>query len=169
MVLLAVSVLYEELSRSENAKLGCIITSMSDNAKQWLTAGEAGRILHMSERQVNRYGAGENARLTTNRAGRRVLYLASDVYELADELRVDIKPAPQRTAMIPPEMVQYMQDQANLMRQQGETQASIDRRLAEIEQRLAQSSTLSIPRWIQVAIVVIVVLAAASLVVQFLR
>ena len=136
-----------------------------DTQKQWLTAGEAGRILHMSERQVNRYGSGEKPRLTTNRAGRRVLYLASDVYDLAEELRVDIRPAPQKTtALMPPELVQYIQDQAEQMRQQGETQASIDRRLAEIEQRLAQPSGLVIPLWLKVAIGVLVVLAVAILI-----
>ena len=141
-----------------------------DTQKQWLTGGEAGRILHMSERQVNRYGSGEKPRLTTNRAGRRVLYLASDVYDLAEELRVDIRPAPQRsTALMPPEMVQYIQDQAELMRQQGETQASIDRRLAEIEQRLAQPSGLVIPLWLKVAIGVLVVLAVAILIAVLLR
>lgn len=141
-----------------------------DTQKQWLTAGEAGRILHMSERQVNRYGSGEKPRLTTNRAGRRVLYLASDVYDLAEELRVDIRPAPQRTtALMPPELVQYIQDQAEQMRQQGETQASIDRRLAEIEQRLAQPSGLAIPLWLKVAIGVLVVLAVAILIAVLLR
>lgn len=141
-----------------------------DTQKQWLTAGEAGRILHMSERQVNRYGSGDKPRLTTNRAGRRVLYLASDVYDLAEELRVDIRPAPQRsTALMPPELVQYIQDQAELMRQQGETQASIDRRLAEIEQRLAQPSGLVVPLWLKVAIGVLVVLAVAILLAVLLR
>lgn len=141
-----------------------------DTQKQWLTAGEAARILHMSERQVNRYGSGDKPRLTTNRAGRRVLYLASDVYDLAEELRVDIRPAPQRsTALMPPELVQYIQDQAELMRQQGETQASIDRRLAEIEQRLAQPSGLVIPLWLKVAIGVLVVLAVAILLAVLLR
>ena len=139
-----------------------------DKQKQWLTAGEAGRILHMSERQVNRYGSGETPPLTTNRAGRRVLYLATDVYELADKLRVDIKPAPQKTALIPPEMVRYMQEQGDMMRHHGETQASIDRRLAEIESRLAQPPKLVIPVWIKVAIVVLVVLAVAILVAQFI-
>ena len=143
-----------------------------DTQKKWLTAGEAGRILHMSERQVNRYGAEpkDNPRLTTNRAGRRVLYLASDVYALADELRVDIRPAPQRTtALMPPEMIRHLQEQAEMMRAQGETQASIDRRLAEIERRLAQPSTPTIPRWIQVAIVLLVVLAVAILLALFVR
>ena len=143
---------------------------MNDLTKKlWLTAGEAARILHMSERQVNRYGSGEAPRLTTNRAGRRVLYLASDVYELADELRVDIKPAPQKTALIPPEVVRYMQDQADMMRQQGETQASIDRRLAEIEQRISIVGTPVIPIWIQIAIIVLVVLAVAILIAQLIR
>ena len=85
---------------------------------------EAGRILHLSERQVNRYGLDENPRLTTNRAGRRVLYLASDVYNLADELRGNIKRAPQRTALMPREPVCHLQEQAEMMRQSGATQAS---------------------------------------------
>src|SRR5689334_17433260 len=129
-----------------------------DTSKTWLTAGEAGRILHMSERQVNRYGSADEPRLKTNRAGRRALYWASDVYELAEELRVDIKPAPARQALLPPEVVQHLQTQGEIMRQSGETQASIDRRLAEIERALAQPSAPVVPRWIQVAIIVLVVL-----------
>jgi hypothetical protein len=140
-----------------------------DKQKQWLTAGEASRILHMSERQVNRYGSEPkgNPRLRTNRAGRRVLYLAEDVYGLADELRVDIKPAPQQrsTALMPPELMRYLQEQEAQMRRQGETQESIDRRLAEIERRLSEPPSpqpvpqVVIPTWLQAAIVVLVVLA----------
>lgn len=147
-----------------------------DKQKQWLTAGESARILHMSERQVNRYGSEPkgNPRLRTNRAGRRVLYLAEDVYSLADELRVDIRPVPQQrtTALMPPEVMRYMQEQAEMMRQQGETQASIDRRLAEIERRLSEPTpppAPAIPLWIQVLLVVLVVLVVIILGLQFAR
>jgi hypothetical protein len=143
---------------------------MSNDDKTWLTAGEAARILHMSERQVNRYGSGSDARLQTSRAGRRVLYLASDVYDLANELRVDIRPAPQRsTAMIPPEMVRHMQEQAEQMRQQGETQASIDRRLAEIESQLSKPQVVEIPRWLTILVIVLVVLVILGIVLPFFR
>lgn len=140
-----------------------------DTQKQWLTAGEAGRILHMSERQVNRYGSGEKPRLTTNRAGRRVLYLASDVYDLAEELRVDIRPAPQKTtALMPPELVQYIQDQAEQMRQQGETQTSIDRRLAEIERQIADTSTAKLLRRVLWGLAIVGVLVVLAILLQVL-
>jgi hypothetical protein len=62
------------------------------NDETWLTAAQAAKILRVTERQVNRYGA--DGRLRTQRAGRRVSYLASDVARLADELQVDKRPLP---------------------------------------------------------------------------
>lgn len=139
---------------------------MTNHDEQWLTAGEAARILHMSERQVNRYGTSGQIRI--RRAGRRVLYHPADVSRLADELRVDIRPAPQRTtAVMPPELVRYLQEQADLMRQQGETQATIDRRLEAIERRLAEPAQVTIGRrmlTILVALVIAVAIIAALVV-----
>jgi hypothetical protein len=136
---------------------------MTNNDEHWLTAGEAARLLHMSERQAHRYG--QSGRIRIRKAGRRVLYLASDVTSLADELRVDIKPAPaQRGALLPPEMVRYLQEQEERMRQQGETQATIDRRLEAIEQRLGQPQTAQIPLWLVIVLVVLVVLSVAIVV-----
>ena len=138
-------------------ELGAIIAAMTNNDQQWLTAGEAARILHLSERQVNRYGA--TGQIKTRRAGRRVLYHPGDVTRLADELRVDIRPAPQRsTAMISPELARYLQEQEAAMRQQGETQVSIDRRLAEIERRLQEPARLVLPTWLVALLAVLVVL-----------
>ncbi len=49
---------------------------------------EAAAILRISPRQVNRYGHGDDARLRTRRAGRRILYHREDVLTLADDLDV---------------------------------------------------------------------------------
>ena len=116
---------------------------MSNNDTQWLTAADAGKILRVTSRQVHRYA--EQGQLVTRRAGRRVLFSAESVAQLADELAVDVRPAPsQRQDLIPPEMVRYLQEQAEQMRQQGETQQSIDRRLAEIERQQQQT-----PPWVR--------------------
>jgi hypothetical protein len=141
---------------------------MSSDGENWLTAAEAARILHMSDRQVNRYGA--EGKIRTRRAGRRVLYLASDVGMLADELRVDIRPAPQRSsALLPPELVRHLQEQADLMRQQGETQASIDRRLAEIERQLQTLPRMVLPTWLIGLIAVLVVLSVIIVILLVIR
>jgi len=137
------------------------------SSEEWIPASDAARILHMSERQVNRYGA--DGKIHTRRAGRRVLYLADDVTSLADELRVDIRPAPASRAMIPPELARYIQEQGDLMRAQGESQASIDRRLEAIERRLAEPAQLDVPRWLLFFLAAVVVLLVVLVVLFAMR
>ncbi len=58
------------------------------NDQQWLTAADAAKVLKVTTRQVHRYA--EHGRLVTRRAGRRVLFSAASVAQLADDLAVDI-------------------------------------------------------------------------------
>lgn len=133
------------------------------NDQQWLTAADAAKVLKVTTRQVHRYA--EHGQLVTRRAGRRVLFSAASVAQLADDLAVDIRPSAQRQELLPPEMVRYLQDQAELMRAQGETQQSIDRRLAEIERKLTQPARVPpIVIYLLVAIVVLVGIAILVLV-----
>ena len=107
------------------------------NEETWLTAADAAKVLRVTPRQVHRYA--EHGQLVTRRAGRRTLFSAASVAQLADDLAVDIRPpAAQSRDLIPSELVEYMRQQAELMRQQGESQASIDRRLAAIEQQVSR-------------------------------
>jgi len=99
------------------------------NDETWLTAAQAAKILRVTERQVNRYGA--DGRLRTQRAGRRVSYLASDVARLADELQVDKRPLPVPRqqgdgALISPQMARYIQEQSEAQkRTRNSTPSSI--------------------------------------------
>ena len=52
---------------------------MSDHEHQYITVEQASEILHITTRQVNRYGSGEQPRLRTKRDGKRVLYHRADV------------------------------------------------------------------------------------------
>lgn len=133
---------------------------------EWLTVHDAAAILRVSTRQVHRYA--EESRLVTRRAGRRVLFNRASVVKLADDLAVDIRPAAQTRDLISPELARYLSEQAEQMRQQGETQASIDRRLAEIERRLAQPPP-NTPRWLVGLLVAILVVALAIFIVVILR
>lgn len=58
------------------------------NDQQWLTAADAAKVLKVTTRQVHRYA--EHGQLVTRRAGRRVLFSAASVAQLADDLAVDI-------------------------------------------------------------------------------
>ncbi len=64
----------------------------------------------MTARAVNRYG--NDGRLQTRRAGRRVLYLRSDVEALAAELGVALRPAPRPRAELVPvgQMLDYLRE-----------------------------------------------------------
>jgi DNA-binding transcriptional MerR regulator len=135
------------------------------NDQQWLTAADAAKVLKVTTRQVHRYA--EHGQLVTRRAGRRVLFSAASVAQLADDLAVDIRPSPQRQELLPPEMVRYLQEQAELMRQQGETQSSIDRRLAEIERKL--SAPARVPPLVICLLAAIVLLVAVAIVVLVFR
>ena len=133
----------------------------------WLTAADAAKVLRVSQRQVHRYG--EARQLVTRRAGRRTLFSAASVAQLADDLAVDIRPAAQSRELMTPELARYLTEQADLMRQQGETQASIDRRLAAIEQRLSTPPAAQLPRVVIYLLIALVVLVALGLVLIFVR
>jgi hypothetical protein len=64
----------------------------SEVQDEWMPVEEAASLLHVTTRQVNRYGAGEAPKLRTKRVSRRVLYHRQDVFDLAQELNVDYKP-----------------------------------------------------------------------------
>lgn len=133
----------------------------------WLTAADAAQVLRVSTRQVHRYA--ETGQLVTRRAGRRVLFSAASVAQLADDLAVDIRPAAQTRELMPPEMVRYLQEQGEMMRQQGETQATIDRRLAAIEAQMQQPLQTILPSWVVGLLIAIAVLLVAVLIVLIMR
>lgn len=59
---------------------------MTTEYEEWLTVEQAGEILELGPRMVNRYGNAPYNRLRTQRIGRRVLYHRDDVQALAEEL-----------------------------------------------------------------------------------
>src|SRR5438128_2193501 len=105
------------------------IAAMSEPVK-WLTVNEAAAILRMTPRQVNRYG--NTGRIRTRRAGRRVLYHNIDVEQLADELRVDERPATQPTSLAAPlaSLTEQLRDRDQ---QLAEAQHRLEERLDRIE------------------------------------
>lgn len=139
------------------------------NDETWLTAADAGKVLRVTPRQVHRYA--EQGQLVTRRAGRRTLFSAASVAQLADDLAVDIRPpAAQSRDLIPAELIEYMRQQAELMRQQGESQASIDRRLAAIEQQVSKPpAPAQFPPIVLGLLVGLVVLVAVLVVVLIWR
>ena len=129
---------------------------MSDK-QNWLTAAQAAQVLKVTQRQINRYGA--LGRLNTKRVGRRVLYLASDVAQLADDLQVDTRPLPaprsEGGALLPPELVRHLADEAESRRRMGE-------RLDRIEQQIAEPARLALPRWLLIIIALAIVALFAT-------
>jgi hypothetical protein len=128
------------------------------NDETWLTAAQAAKILRVTERQVNRYGA--EGRLRTQRAGRRVSYLAADVARLADELQVDKRPLPVPRqhgdgSLISPQMARYIQEQS-------EAQRATANRLEGIERRLSEPARLALPRWLIIGAAILVVLVVLT-------
>ena len=140
---------------------------MNDDTVQWITAADAAKVLRVSQRQVHRYG--EARQLVTRRAGRRTLFSAASVAQLADDLAVDIRPATQTRELMTPELARYLAEQAELMRQQGETHVRIDRRLAAIEQRLNTPPAAQLPRVVIYLLAALVLLVAVGLVLIFMR
>ena len=156
------------------------------NDERWITVTEAAEILRMTPRQVNRYG-NEN-RLHTKRAGRRVLYLLSDVTALADELQVDIRPAPAQSALARPveevrdylqKLVEAQQELERLIRIPNPTGPSkeelrdllrevlaeqeAERQRVEQEQEALRSPAKRQIPWLTVLIVVLLVIILAVL------
>jgi hypothetical protein len=114
---------------------------MSNDQDNWITVTEAAGILRMTPRQVNRYG--NLGRLRTRRAGRRILYLASDVATLADELRVDIRPEPTTSLAVPlRELLEHLQARD---RQLEDAQQRVEEALARIERQTSQPRQLRDP------------------------
>jgi len=126
---------------------------MSDK-QNWLTAGDAAKVLRVSQRQVHYYG--EHGKLVTRRAGRRVLFSAESVASLADELSVDYKPTPPPSRELAP-----LIDTLDQLRQRDqeftEGQRRIEDRLTRIEQRTDP------PRWLVVTIAVIAIVSIITL------
>ena len=137
---------------------------MTNHDTQWLTAADAATILRVTSRQVHRYA--EQGQLVTRRAGRRVLFSAESVAKLADNLAVDVRPSAARQDMIPAELMNYLREQADLMRRQGESTAGIERQIAELRRDMSQT-----PRWastlIYLLVAIVVLVAIAVLVVLF--
>jgi hypothetical protein len=82
-----------------------------DQEYEYIPVETAADILKMSPRMVNKYG--NDGRLRTKKAGRRVLYVRTDVETLADELGVDLRPPPKapRADLVPVgEMMDYIRD-----------------------------------------------------------
>lgn len=125
--------------------------------QNWLTAAQAAQVLKVTQRQVNRYGA--LGRLSTKRVGRRVLYLASDVAQLADDLQVDTRPLPAPRsdggALLPPELVRHLADEAESRRRMGE-------RLDRIERQIGEPARLALPRWLLIIIALAIVALFAT-------
>ncbi len=130
---------------------------MSDET--WLTAADAAKILRVTERQVNRYGA--DGRLRTQRTGRRVTYLASDVAHLADTLQVEKRPLllsrKQDNPQIPQEMVRYVQEQSEAQKRTAD-------RLDSIERQMKEPARLALPRWLIIGAAVLVFVVIATLI-----
>src|SRR6266487_1579767 len=98
--------------------------------ERWIDVTEAASILKMTSRQVNRYG--NQGKLRTKKAGRRVLYLLSDVSNLADELRVDIRPTPQHSPLA---RVDEMSDRMQRLAEGQQLVIELMRQIEEAERR----------------------------------
>ena len=160
------------------------------NEERWIPVTEAAEILRMTPRQVNRYG--NDNRLRTKRAGRRILYAFSDVTRLADELQVDIRPlAPQSPLARPVEEVRdYLQklveaqhelerliripnpsgpskeELRDLLREVLAEQEAERRREAEQREALRSQEQQHIP-WFNILVIVLLVAILAAVVYSF--
>ena len=99
---------------------------MSNNDAEYIPVETAAEILRMTARAVNRYG--NEGRLQIRRAGRRVLYLRSDVESLAAELGVALRPSPRpRSELVPVgQMLDYLRER--------------DARLDDLQQQLVAAA-----------------------------
>ena len=131
----------------------------------WLTAADAAKVLRVTSRQVHRYA--EQGQLVTRRAGRRVLFSAASVAQLADDLAVDVRPSAQRQEMIPAELINYLREQAELMRRQGESTAGIERQIADLKQEVQRTPAWA--RTLTYAVVILAVLVGVAILVILLR
>jgi DNA-binding transcriptional MerR regulator len=138
------------------------------NDTTWLTVAEAAQILRVTPRQVHRYA--EHKQLVTRRAGRRVLFDAASVARLADELAVDVRPAPaQRNELMSPELARYLAEQARMLQQQGESTERIERQLQALREQAGQPIKLEVPRWLVALLIAFVALLLMALIVIIIR
>src|SRR5437868_830779 len=98
---------------------------MSNDPQNWLTAGDAATVLKVSQRQVHYYASA--GKIRTRRQGRRVLFNSADVAALADELAVDLRPAPP-----PPRDLAPVTDLVTVLREREQRD---DERYQHIDQR----------------------------------
>jgi DNA-binding transcriptional MerR regulator len=109
---------------------------------EWMTAREAAKVLHVTDRMVGHYAA--QGKVQVRREGRRVWYSSDDIQKLASELRTDIRPAQITRSDVNDELIRYIQERGRhdeeflevqelMVKAQQETNA----RLARIERFLA--------------------------------
>ena len=84
---------------------------MSNNDAEYIPVETAAEILKITTRHVNRFG--NEGKIRTRKAGRRILYLREDVQALAEELGVDLVPVPRplKADLVPAgEMLEYIRE-----------------------------------------------------------
>jgi hypothetical protein len=105
---------------------------MSNGSREeWLPVEEAAAILHVTVRQVNRYGQGDEPKLRTRKAGQRTLYYRHDVEQFARERGAEYVPEtepkqPGAELMPPGEMF-------DLIREMQDRLMAASRRVGELE------------------------------------
>ena len=96
-----------------------------------------------------------------------MLFSAASVAQLADDLAVDVRPSAQRQEMIPAELINYLREQAELMRRQGESTAGIERQIADLKQEVQRTPAWA--RTLTYAVVILAVLVGVAILVILLR
>ena len=111
------------------------------NEEHWLTVEEAANRLKLTTRATHRYG--EQKRVKTKRAGRRILFYGPDIDQLAEELGAANKPKPApkqpKTEMVPAgELLGYLREKDQQLAEQQQQISALLIRLAEKETELGQ-------------------------------
>jgi len=118
---------------------------MSDQQDDYMSAGEVAEYLGLSERQVNRYGAGERPKLRTERRGRRVFYHRMDVIDLGIQLGIN-KPRPTRPpkAEVMPigEMLAYLRERDVALERREHELLQLAAELGAVRQQLTGQRVL---------------------------
>ncbi len=112
--------------------------------EQYISVEEAADILKVSTRMVNKYGHEE--KIQTRKAGKRILYLRSDVEALAEELGVDMRPAPREPKMdlVPAgEMLEYLRERDNRNEQLQAQLVAAAAEIGALRERLEQQKVLT--------------------------
>lgn len=89
-------------------------------------AQEAAKILRVSARMVYRYG--EEGKLRTIRAGRRILFNHDDVLALADETAADSRPPPQTSIVSEEDVGELRRELLAAARQIGRLEGLLEQR-----------------------------------------